>query len=333
MKPIMLNGHERALTQIKYNLDGDLLFSAAKDVKPCVWYSHNGERLGTYRGHNGTIWCLDVTYDTKLLLTGSADPSCFIWDVQYGTKLADLQCGSAVRTCGWSYSGKQFFYSTSRQMGQMCELRLFDLNMDPRKQENNPIWSVQMPKEPREAVISSAVWGLHDKEIVTGHDNGIVDAWDLRTTQSVRSVQAHKDKINDLQYSKDQSMLVTASKDCNSKVLDSQTFQELKCFKQAAPVNSAAISPLKDHLCLGGGQDARDVTTTSTRQGKFEAKFFHLVFEEELGRVKGHFGPINTLAFHPDGQSYASGGEDGYIRIHYFDPGYFDFDQQLMEGL
>ena len=43
-------------------------------------------------------------------------------------------------------------------------------------------------------------------------------------------------------------------------------------------------------------------------------RFYHLVFEEEFGRVKGHFGPINSLAFHPDGRGYASGGEDGYVR-------------------
>ena len=36
------------------------------------------------------------------------------------------------------------------------------------------------------------------------------------------------------------------------------------------------------------------VTTTSLRQGKFETRFWHKVFEEEVGRVKGHFGPINT---------------------------------------
>jgi translation initiation factor 3 subunit I len=36
------------------------------------------------------------------------------------------------------------------------------------------------------------------------------------------------------------------------------------------------------------------VTTTSLRQGKFEARFWHRVFEEEVGRVKGHFGPLNT---------------------------------------
>ena len=57
MKPLMLNGHTRALTQIKYNPEGDLLFSCAKDDKPCVWFSHNGERLGTFDGHKGVCIC------------------------------------------------------------------------------------------------------------------------------------------------------------------------------------------------------------------------------------------------------------------------------------
>ena len=47
-------------------------------------------------------------------------------------------------------------------------------------------------------------------------------------------------------------------------------------------------------MLLGGGQEAMSVTTTSLRQGKFDARFWHRVFEEEVGRVKGHFGPLNT---------------------------------------
>uniref|UniRef100_A0A8C9HFQ5 Serine-threonine kinase receptor-associated protein n=1 Tax=Piliocolobus tephrosceles TaxID=591936 RepID=A0A8C9HFQ5_9PRIM len=56
-----------------------------------------------------------------------------------------------------------------------------------------------------------------------------------------------------------------------------------------------------------------DTTTASTRFGKFESRFFHLVFEEEFRRVKGHFGPINSVAFRPDGKRYSSGSEDGYV--------------------
>jgi translation initiation factor 3 subunit I len=96
-------------------------------------------------------------------------------------------------------------------------------------------------------------------------------------------------------------------------------------------------------VLLGGGQEAMSVTTTSLRQGKFETRFWHKVFEEEVGRVKGHFGPINTLswllfriddimfsyhffrriAVHPGGTCYASGGEDGFVRVHHFDDSYY----------
>ena len=73
---------------------------------------------------------------------------------------------------------------------------------------------------------------------------------------------------------------------------------ELKVMKTYAtdtPLNTAALTPKKDFVILGGGQEAGEVTTTSQRQGKFEARFYHKIFEDEIGRVKGHFGPLNTV--------------------------------------
>jgi translation initiation factor 3 subunit I len=37
MRPILLSGHERALTQVKYNGDGDIIFSVSKDHVVCAW--------------------------------------------------------------------------------------------------------------------------------------------------------------------------------------------------------------------------------------------------------------------------------------------------------
>lgn len=69
----MLQGHERPITQIRYNREGDLLFSVSKDNKPNVWFSVNGERLGTFNGHQGTVWCCDVDWTSSKLFTGSGD--------------------------------------------------------------------------------------------------------------------------------------------------------------------------------------------------------------------------------------------------------------------
>ena len=52
-------------TEIKYNPEGDLIFSASKDHIINVWFSHNGERLGTYQGHNGTVWTIDVDCQSR----------------------------------------------------------------------------------------------------------------------------------------------------------------------------------------------------------------------------------------------------------------------------
>ncbi len=67
------------------------------------------------------------------------------------------------------------------------------------------------------------------------------------------------------------------------------------------------LAPVQEHVVVGGGQEAMAVTTTAGQQGKFEARLYHMVFEEEIGRIKGHFGPINTVAFHPDGKRFVVG--------------------------
>jgi translation initiation factor 3 subunit I len=109
------------------------------------------------------------------------------------------------------------------------------------------------------------------------------------------------------------------------QLVTAKDLEVLKTYVADTPLNSAAITVKKDFVILGGGQAAMDVTTTSARQGKFEARFYHKIFEDEIGRVRGHFGPLNTVAADPTGKGYASGGEDGYVRVHHFDKGYFDF--------
>ncbi|XP_067862756.1 eukaryotic translation initiation factor 3 subunit I [Heptranchias perlo] len=322
MKPILLQGHERSITQIKYNREGDLLFSCAKDTVVNAWYSLNGERLGTYNGHTGAVWCVDVDWDTKQVLTGSADNSCRLWDCETGKQLALFKTSSAVRTSGFDFSGNIIMFTTDKQMGYHCYVSFFDIRDSAQISNNEPYMKISSS----ESKITSAVWGPLGEFVIAGHENGELVQYSAKSGEVMTKIKEHTKQINDIQTSLDLTMFITASKDNTAKLFDSASLELLKSFRTERPVNSAAISPIVEHVVLGGGQEAMDVTTTSTRIGKFEARFFHLSFEEEFGRVKGHFGPINSVAFHPDGKSYSSGGEDGYVRIHHFDPQYFEFE-------
>jgi translation initiation factor 3 subunit I len=110
---------------------------------------------------------------------------------------------------------------------------------------------------------------------------------------------------------------------CTNQLIDTKTLAIIKTYATQTPLNSAALHPTRPYVILGGGQEAMNVTTTSARQGKFEARFWHKVFEEECATLPGHFGPLNTIAVSPNGKVYASGGEDGYVRVYWFDNSFF----------
>ncbi|KAG6483630.1 hypothetical protein ZIOFF_060282 [Zingiber officinale] len=213
MRPILMKGHERPLTFLRYNQEADLLFSYTKDHTPNVWFADNGERLGTYRGHNGVVWCCDVS-----------------------PKYVDFSIGD-----------KLVVVTTDPFMGLPSTIQVKRIARDPNE---------------------------HGSHFLTG------------------------------------------SSDKSAKLWDARTLTLLKTYVTERPVNACAISPLLDHVkatkharnvelkvAIGGGQEALHVTTTDRRAGKFEAKFFHKNLQEEIGGVKGHFGPINALAFNPDGRS------------------------------
>lgn len=324
MKPILLQGHTRPITQIKYNREGDLLFSCGKDKVINAWFSVNGERLGTYNGNNGAVWCIDIDWQTINLMSGSADNTCKIWDARTGTIKSTFSHLNPVRSCNFSYSGNLALYTTDSTMGSSCYLVLRDLRQSDKSEpvKQFDITGMKLPK------ITSSTWGTLEDTIVTGHESGEVVLWDLRKRaggEMAIKTKPHNKQVMDLQRDKDLTCFISASKDNTAKLFDIETLKEMKTYKTEKPVNSAAISPIKDHVLLGGGQEAVDAAVYS-RAGKFEARFFHLIFEEEFGRVKDHFGPINSVSFHPDGKSYSSGGEDGFLRVHRFDPQYFEFE-------
>lgn len=177
-------------------------------------------------------------------------------------------------------------------------------------------------------------WTYADQFIIAGFDTGMIVKYDPVVGKEVtRTSKLHCDRINQITWNKDKTMFITASKDTYSKIIDPNNLEVIKEIKTERPVNGAVISPTHPHIILGGGQDAQTVTTTSSSQAQFHSRFYHMVYAEEFGRVKGHFGPINAMAIHPYGKSYATASEDGFIRIMPFDQSYMTMADLLPDEL
>jgi translation initiation factor 3 subunit I len=344
MRPVVLHGHERPVTQVQFSTDGELLFTSGKDKNMNVWDAETGELLGTY-DHKSAIYGFDVSRDTELLATCAAD-GIRLFRVATGELLLHHEMKAIVRSIEWDHD----------PAGQMRLLTAND-NFKDQVPQAVTIWkydreTVELTKlsevvEGFGGKLSQALWGPFDAELIVLDDCGSITIFDAETGEKTNFIDAaHMASIKRGHFSHDYRLFVTAGEDMRVKLWNPVTWTEIATFVSDRIINDAALHPfyrggklngkwipkgkqdqdiefMKQHIIAGGGQKASEVTTTGAQEGKFEALVLHFVQGEELGRVRGHFGPINSIAWNPTGTGYVSGGEDGYVRLHKFDESYF----------
>ncbi|EFC37372.1 predicted protein [Naegleria gruberi] len=330
IKPLNLHVHLKPISWLKYSREGDLLFASSKDQSVSVWYTHNGQLLGTFK-HSGAVNCIDVNAACTRLLCASADMKVTLWDVQTGAQLLSVDFATPTKVVQFSEGDKQFLAVTDSSFKQTPSIQIFKLPEEGTESRSGKL--IPSRKIEQKDKITSAAWGPLNKTIICGFDDGTIRTFDAESGKQLGSTREHTHTVVRLSFSKDRMLFMSASTDKTAKLFESQTLELLKVYKHSDPVNTAAISPIKRHVILGGGTAAQDVTTTVKKQTYFDTHFFHQVFEEEIGTVRGHFGPIHFLAFSPDGKSYASGGEDGYVRLYQLDRQYLSMEDTPEVGL
>ena len=171
-----------------------MLFTSGKDKVPSVWYSINGERLGSYNGHNGAVWTIDVNWDTTAFVSASADSTVRVWDVQTGRERNIYSLEAPCRCCAFSYDGNLILYTNDDVMGKPCEMyltdirlrRMFLLKIFFETFSSLLVLAVEGPasrinvSQSNHRKVTSALWGTLDQYIITGHENGELVQWDVK---------------------------------------------------------------------------------------------------------------------------------------------------------
>lgn len=141
----------------------------------CAWYSVNGERLGTYNGHQGALWTVDIDPTSTLLATGAADNTIKIWNVQTGKSLKTWDFPTAVKRVEFSEDGTLLLAVTEQRMGHLGTVVVFPIIVDvDAVQADAPLFTITF----RESKATVAAWSYLNKYIITGHEDGTVSQYD-----------------------------------------------------------------------------------------------------------------------------------------------------------
>jgi translation initiation factor 3 subunit I len=264
------------------------------------------------------------------LFTAGGD-NVIMWEAETGCRLYKWSIGAGilVRSVALSDSQEWIVVTSSGKKNALCFFKLYGGDFMLREHfetEDIPehVKEIQMEIPCPDSKPTHCIWGPGDQYVIASFEDGSVQKFDMSTGEPLKKIQPHSESVNRITRSPDRQSFVTASGDQKSKLIDMDTFEVVKTYETNRPINIAFISPKYHHVMLAGGQKASEVTTTASHEGKFTILLYHLIYGNEIGSIRGHFGPVNALAISPDGSTYVTGGEDGTVRLQRFDADYYD---------
>ncbi|GAA5826425.1 hypothetical protein JCM5353_008868 [Sporobolomyces roseus] len=297
-----------------------LLISACKDGKPMLrdWL---GDWQGTFtgegkKGHKGAVWEARLAAkDASLAITSSADFSAKLWDATNGECLLTLPHSHIVKTCELSSSSSLSDPTSIKVLtgGFEKKVRIWDLsNLGQLNMEGEEIGEhgvkVLVDQElgnglSHDRNVRKVVWDEERGCVISMGEDRLIKWWDLTTLEKVHQLSMpNNDPITSMEKSHDSSLLaLTHGQSATFLSLSSRT----PLFTHHLPYSPSSVSlnPNDRKTFITGSLNDEWVRVHSCQTG------------EELEIGKGHHGPVHQVSFSPDGEMYASGSEDGTVRL------------------
>ncbi|KAG8491623.1 hypothetical protein CXB51_014989 [Gossypium anomalum] len=288
--PLVCHGHSRPVVDLFYSpvtLDGFFLISASKDSSPMLRNGETGDWIGTFEGHKGAVWSVCLDTNALRAASGSADFTAKVWNALTGDILHSFEHKHIVRACAFSEDTRLLLTGGIEKV-----LRIYDLNhpeAPPREVDKSP-GSVRMVS-----------WMHSDQMLLSScTDMGGVRLWDVRSGKIVQTLET-KSPVTSAEVSQDGQYITTAD-GSTVKFWDADHFGLVKSYNMPCTVESASLEPKYGNKFIAGGED-------------MWVRVFDFHTGDETACNKGHHGPVHCVRFSPGGESYASGSEDGTIRI------------------
>jgi WD40 repeat protein len=244
---------------LAWRRDGSLLATADEDRKVRLYNGSTGELLRELSNSNAAFWSTDFSGDGALVAGGGRDALIRVWRVSDGTLLQTLQGHTdAVRSL--SFAPDSGLLASAGGADQKV------IVWDPRSGETRRI----LPTVGR----TFATAYSPDGNLLLADDENVVNVWDARTYQLLRTLRGHRDVILDIEFTQDSRTVATGSYDGTIRMWDPVTGAERRVIQAGDIVNGVTFSP--DGLTVAAARNDGGILIFDVPSGDFlnEIRFY-----------------------------------------------------------
>ncbi len=303
-----LSGHRSRVIDADFSRDGSRILTASVDGAIGLWrlqengVSHQVEQIAVLRGHERDIVSAQFSADGAWIISASKDHTARLWHATEGQGFADsLSHPGDVRTFAFSSDGKRIVTAVKRGLVRIWDAETHEiLNEDDVADGRDLTDEEQQSKQ-----IISVAFSTDGSLIALAHEGGAVSLHrpdGKRLEQVGEDLIGHEQRVRSVDFSSDDTRLVTSSADGKVKVWDVQAGRVLvtPCCHEGR-VRSAVFSP-----------DDRQILTVSQDR---TVKLWESANGEHLDTLNVHEDDVWAAGFSPDGSMIVTGSEDGQAFI------------------
>jgi WD40 repeat protein len=334
----VLRGHKGEVISVSYSPDGARIVSGSKDWMLRLWDARSGAELACLQGHRGDVTSVAFTPDGKRIVSGSTDRTLQVWDARSGEQLACLRGHEGPITCArYSSNGlcitSAYRYDAAmrvwdaRSGAELLVLRghertVTSVSHSPDGEriisgswdKTLRLWDVRSGAElavlrGHEGEVTSVSYSPDGARIASGSDDETVRVWDARSGAELSVLRGHEGKVTSVSYSPDGARITSGSDDETVRVWDARSGAAVDVLRGSKCVQNDLLCPKGPSFSPAGDRIA------TMEDGDHTVRLWDVRSGAELAVLRGHEGPLNGVAFSPDGTRLASGSADETVRV------------------
>ncbi len=317
------NRAEGFITVTRYNNSGSLLYIADNSSKKInVIDTKKSKIIGSYIGHKGVIWSLELTSDDNILVSGSGDLMLGIWGAKTGElfrmfePLGYMSVPEKLSIQKNASTNYLVVYCKSKSKNKPSCINFYDLDKASNLEVSDEEFKIKSIQWTETSEITSIKW-LDDTKYMIGTGDGRIIIKDYTDDNFVQQNTVHSGAIKTLFFNKDKSVVLTSSIDGTAKEINTSSLEIQSEYKSPVQINSAIYNHDYRHIITGGGREAIDVAKSSVND--LSIKIFRKKDKKFVKEINSHFGPVRCLDIQPGSKNFVSGGHDGIAKIYLLD--------------